>query len=66
MLKKTSKTVLLIVSIVTVFSFCFAEAENRKTIMTLDEAVIYAMNNNPNILDLQRMEESQEDTYEKG
>ena len=65
MVRKFGKTMLLIISIVAMTSICFAETVTEKTVMTLDEAIEYAMKNNANIVDLERMEEDQEDTYEK-
>jgi len=65
MVKRFSKTMLWVISIVAIFSFCFAEEENAKTVMTLDEAITYAMENNVNIIDLKRMEDDQEKTLRK-
>lgn len=59
---KFGKTMLVVLSIVTAFSFCLAE---EKTVMTLDEAINYAMSNNANVVDLKRMEKDQENTYKK-
>ena len=63
--RKFGKTMLLVLSIVALLSFCFAEEENVVTMMTLDEAIDYAMKNNANVVDLHRMEEEQEKIYKK-
>lgn len=65
MVKKIGKIILCFMSIVLMVSFCFAETESEMVVMTLDEAITYAMKNNANIVDLDRMEENQKDTYEK-
>ena len=64
-LGKFSQTILLTLSVVIAVSFCFAEGDHTITVMTLEEAVNYAMSNNANVIDLERMEEEQEDTYKK-
>ncbi|MBQ7668606.1 MAG: TolC family protein [Clostridia bacterium] len=71
MLRKILSILTAVVIVTTMFSASFAKTEDteitedKETIMTLDEAIDYAMAHNPNIVDLKRMERDQEVTYRK-
>lgn len=58
------KYLIMILCLSIFFSFSVAEETDKKTVMTLDEAVSYAAEHNANIIDIKLKQKDQKDAYE--